>query len=725
MAKACQSLINLLGYLYTTSQHQCKSKIVRTLKDLGLSLTHYNFNILPEVTPILTCKMSSTLPSMALYPEASWIAHLQPNEWETCLDSWISISGAHLSLLSSDFEQQSLKDDSVPAFLLTFVTRLAISEERSSIINSKMKCARKISFLLTHRLLNSKNPPNVLLNWEFLEDTRKVFGRNNACKLYSLVQEKHFSALESSLIPLRSDLVKQLNAGINGELMRVKARLNKLNHLLHALPDIATFFMTGSDFLDASIQGFRVMNPPLRKAIISNIYLCLTGLIKNKNPRLYLLADQLYSMKIAAESHKSGLLNANDSLVSELVSITPILRKLQQCVKSSDPGFSRINSALSSLESFRVFGRCTKGQMSTKRKIDKGKQKVTDVYDDRINLKENSEVQRMSLISQVQELLPDLGSAFVARLLDEYEDNVELVISHLLEGSLPTHLKKLDSAQSFGNTEDILSVTSSRLEKKLPVVPIRHNVFDNDEFDLLTVDPSRLHFGRRKTSMTAETLLNDSTSCPQKEAIYSALRAFDLDDDERDDTYDVADVAGTVEYRNIEDDIEAHTDSLFLSAHEETLYRAYKMNPEQFERDATTRRSKMRESLKEKLGLTDEVVEGWALMIKRDPKLLQKLEERFERPSNVQPILVAEAWRAGGTEDEHEESLVRTNTKTGQHRTRDITTYGRIKKNVAEGISHRDSKLMRRGSEALKGSRANHNRKAQRARKVLRGGISG
>jgi hypothetical protein len=53
-------------------------------------------------------------------------------------------------------------------------------------------------------------------------------------------------------------------------------------------------------------------------------------------------------------------------------------------------------------------------------------------------------IHRMSLISQVQDLFPDLGSGFVLKLLDEYNDDVEQVISHLLEDSLPAHLEKAD-----------------------------------------------------------------------------------------------------------------------------------------------------------------------------------------------------------------------------------------------------------------------------------------
>jgi activating signal cointegrator complex subunit 2 len=53
------------------------------------------------------------------------------------------------------------------------------------------------------------------------------------------------------------------------------------------------------------------------------------------------------------------------------------------------------------------------------------------------------------LVSQVLDLFPDLGSGFVVKLLDEYGDEVEQVISHLLEGSLPAYLESADRSEEL------------------------------------------------------------------------------------------------------------------------------------------------------------------------------------------------------------------------------------------------------------------------------------
>jgi len=71
-------------------------------------------------------------------------------------------------------------------------------------------------------------------------------------------------------------------------------------------------------------------------------------------------------------------------------------------------------------------------------------------------------------------------------------------------------------------------------------LPIRRNVFDDDDFDRLALNPSHLHFGRKDADKTADDILEDKSMAPNKAAILSALAAFDSDDDERDDTYDTA-----------------------------------------------------------------------------------------------------------------------------------------------------------------------------------------
>lgn len=187
-----------------------------------------------------------------------------------------------------------------------------------------------------------------------------------------------------------------------------------------------------------------------------------------------------------------------------------------------------------------------------------------------------------------------------------------------------------------------------------PQLPTRRNIFDNDEFDQLAVDTSRLHFGRRNPNGTAEDILQDKSTAPAKAAILSALAAFDSDDDERDDTYDVEDVGGTVDSATPGNNPEeANAD--VRDGNDEALYKAYKATPDVFGRDAATRRGNSRMKLKQETGMTDEAIEGWGLMLSRDSRQMKRLEARFSAFTGGQNSLAPTSWRASpagsGTED--------------------------------------------------------------------------
>ena len=63
---------------------------------------------------------------------------------------------------------------------------------------------------------------------------------------------------------------------------------------------------------------------------------------------------------------------------------------------------------------------------------------------------ENMEhVKILSEVSQVRDLLPDLGEGYIASCLDEFNHEMEATINALLEDSVPQKLKKLDKKMSF------------------------------------------------------------------------------------------------------------------------------------------------------------------------------------------------------------------------------------------------------------------------------------
>ncbi|XP_056360296.1 activating signal cointegrator 1 complex subunit 2 [Oenanthe melanoleuca] len=149
-----------------------------------------------------------------------------------------------------------------------------------------------------------------------------------------------------------------------------------------------------------------------------------------------------------------------------------------------------------------------------------------------------SGVELDSLISQVKDLLPDLGEGFILACLEEYGYDTEQVINNILEDKLVPYLDKLDR----------------RMQRQLkpdptPLVSSRCNVFQNDEFDVFSrdaVDVSRIQKGKRREKDTTRSLVNDKQLVREQRQRYlqysEVLEELPQHDehyeDEYDDTYD-------------------------------------------------------------------------------------------------------------------------------------------------------------------------------------------
>ncbi|OHF02026.1 CUE domain-containing protein [Colletotrichum orchidophilum] len=677
--------------------------------------------------------MSASLPPLAPFPSPSWRAKLTSPEWDALLEAWTTLTQAYLALSDKDLSRAATKEDSsIPVFLTSFTTQVAEAGPSPTLGSSSSsvtsKALLRTAFTLTSRLLTNPStpPPTQLTIPPFLCAFTKLY-RKNAPPTLSKSFHLHASHLEQPLAGLKKSLAQSMEAGLKADLKSLEARLANLNHLLHASPHAAAFFLAGSDFFDGLVTAFKITNPPLRKVLVATMYLCLVGLTEGEQPRFGMLADVLFSLKSAAETHRAGPLNVNDSLVAELVTVTPVLRQLSKRAEEKGAASTALRSRISALEGFKKPGG---GMMRPKRlirrKVDKGKGK--DVADEG-QVQAELHIHRQSQISLIQDLFPDLGSGFISKLFDEYGDNTEIVTAHLLEDSLPPYLATADRAAPLSPT---LERRKSQLEPRPtpPQLPERHNVFDDDELDRLDLDVSKLHFGKKGPEKTADDVLKDRSTAPNKAAILSALAAFDSDDDERDDTYDADDVGGTVDNANEEADGQK-------DAGEETLYKAFQADPSVFDRQATTRRGQARGKLREETGMTDEAIEGWAVMLARNPGQNRRLEAKYSGNAaftGTQTEILSTAWRAspaGSGAEEPESGGGSSFRGGGGGRGRGGRGRGgrggggRGGGNVAGPTGEKETEAARRRKEASKSSRANHNRRDQRAKKMARGGFPG
>ncbi|KZF21890.1 hypothetical protein L228DRAFT_269338 [Xylona heveae TC161] len=711
------------------------------------------------------------LPPIAPFPPSFLRRDIAPSEWESCLDAWVLLIQLRLHLSAERSSSESANDDSLHAFLSSYVhesSRAFPGDVQFSGV--KAKVLRRECFLLIHRLLSEASPPPApLLGWKFLVDLSRVYGKSASLrKLLGSVWTQHQSTLVRGLQKSKASLIGGLEDGHANEL---EDELARLGPLFSASRDIATFFMTGSDFLDALCIGYARASDMVQLRILAATYLGLISLIDGEKPNFSALFDHLYTLKRTAESaQKKGSLQSK-SLVVDLVTNTPLLRHLEERATGSES--ARAKSIVTALQAFHDAN--ARRKRPIRRKVSKGKGKAArDPADAAL---EDIHIHRMSLVTQIQDLFPDLGSGFIVRLLDEYGDDVEQVTAHLLDDSLPAHLRQADRSEDLPSAaqdqpEQPPNLASHLVPRSTPPptssIPSRRNVYDDDEFDRLAIDTSKLHVGRRDANLTADHLLSSRQNAPNKAAIISALSAFDADDDERDDTYDLEDVGGTVDSTTDYDGDRARKQqgagkdaaaAAEADRIDRALFSVYTTLPNTFNRDAATRRSQPRQSLRRETGLTDEAIEGWAVMLGREPKRLRKMEEKFKlfgaggagAGALQQPELPSTKYKGVSSAEDNDEDDYssgpgsRSDTgpsRGGRGRGGGGAGRGRgaprgrgrgggaggpggpgDKSNLTGPSGDKNTQISRQRKESSKSSRANHNRRDQRAKKMARGGM--
>lgn len=133
--------------------------------------------------------------------------------------------------------------------------------------------------------------------------------------------------------------------------------------------------------------------------------------------------------------------------------------------------------------------------------------------------------------------------------------------------------------------------------------------------------------------------------------------------------------------------------------------------------------------------MTDEALEGWAIMIGRDPRRLRRLEAKFPLlaagGSGGQRELTATSYRESLAAEEDSDAVAGDSSRGGRDRGPRGGGRGRDRGGVRSGgdvagpTGDRETQIARQRKDAGKGSRANHNRRNQRAKKMARGGFPG
>ncbi|KAF8649623.1 hypothetical protein AX16_005712 [Volvariella volvacea WC 439] len=343
-----------------------------------------------------------------------------------------------------------------------------------------------------------------------------------------------------------------------------------------------------------------------------------------------------------------------------------------------------------------------------------------------------------SKVDQVLEILPDFSRDYVRALLEigdesyPFKGDPERVIAALLEGTAPgeEELERLASlggptSGDYGGGYVSEQAPQALPEDELVYARERRNAFDDLEMDL-----SQLHIGKK----SGEDVLRDRSFIEQMKAdiLRRAEEISDDEDEENENSQAAGDdlpdddvgalttprvkIAGDGEDSEKDrSDGEGEGDDAKPPSVETILELAYLKDPSLFDRDAQTRRSKARTDLKAQTGWGDEQIEGWRIMLERNPrkdKILAKHEFRGNQNTIPAP---AEPGPSRGGRGGHG-GRGRGNRGGGRGRGRGGGQGG------ASGEGGGGDARDRAWKDRNKASRANHHRKRGHDKKMARMG---
>ncbi|KAI5288340.1 hypothetical protein KEM54_005280 [Ascosphaera aggregata] len=669
-------------------------------------------------------------PPLVPVPPSDLRQHLSEIEWEGCLQAWIRSIEIRLRLSRDEFVQSMTEDSSSVSsssqrFLTSYLKEAPLFPPTAT-SNRQLK---RLIFQFSRRILLDlpSMPLQKFLNWPFISSFIQFYGSSRTVQsLFSDLWSQHGQLLSACIEQGKALSISQLSSRKQGsECPWSNIRL--LSLILCFIPEAGQALMIGSDYIDTLFETYRepTSSTELKNGIVANLYVGICSLITMQPPQTSLLLDQLYSIKTSAIGQKEP------NLLSDLICSTDVLSRLEAVFLESSQ--TRGRNLISSLQTYQNQCRGLHQLAPFMRRAKKGKKLA-------IGVDGSSKNQH---VSQVKELFPGLEDEYVHRLLDHYSDDVEVVVARLLDHSVSPDLRSEPSVNAPSTTEDHLAQGQSRaLSNVASKEPERRNIFDNDDFDRLNIPPSKLKFGRSKKKITADDLLQDrSDHAQRKAAVLSALATFDSDDDERDDTYDIADVGGSVDAvtSGLDTDVKpvsATTTAAGTAAlNDLELYRHYKKNEAAFGRGSDVRRSSARTELRNATGMTDEAIEGWAIMLKRDTKRSARLDQTLLMESGVNKPAVGTS-EADETEDNRSSVTAGTRDEErgggrgrgggGDHRGN--RGKGNREKQQNNPKPTRDgSNAGNRGGSSSRGrsgrSRGTHDRRNQHAKKMARAGM--
>ena len=302
-------------------------------------------------------------------------------------------------------------------------------------------------------------------------------------------------------------------------------------------------------------------------------------------------------------------------------------------------------------------------------------------------------------LSSLMELFPQFSKYQLSQALLAYDNNIELVTNKIFED--PTIIQGFPKEPKKKEMEQALD---------------ENNASSTDELNILDRIPSS------KEKLDKKVISEGVPDELRNKTLTRALKLlYEADEDERDDTYDEADVSRTDlskkigfqddENDEIDDDAKEKQQGDKYSAVESYLWNLLKEDPTLFER--SKRGTKVRKTIKEKTSWSDEKIEGWSRMLERSPTRARLLEKKFMFKGNN---------RTGKTSYVHNRD-----SKNDEISTKEQTKHNALDNNnkKQEPQSAEKKKRQHANNEKKKGVKANHNRKKGHDKKLARAGNNG
>ena len=228
------------------------------------------------------------LPPLAEIPPSTIRLSIAPEEWEACLESWLTLSGLYL--------RAPIKETaSVTEYLKSLYRESAWASPHDGTLRSPRALRlRKACFLLVKRALDDSKQTSELVDFDYISDFCRIHARNASLPalLKSLWQSQD-QALRKAFEQKKASLLRALYSPAGG---RSQDDLRRVADVVRISPEAATVFMTGSDFVDSLASHYQKSSIlEERKVLVATVYFGLLALVKAEPPNASLISDHQYS----------------------------------------------------------------------------------------------------------------------------------------------------------------------------------------------------------------------------------------------------------------------------------------------------------------------------------------------------------------------------------------------------------------------------------------------